>query len=156
MKVAKELLDKWKDLALFGDGEAISQSMPEDTRVTGQTIRTLIRTGEYRSLNVLEAVIAFYKERDKKVKGMMNDALNGAELDAINKTPIKDILPSKREIVQTVVENSKPWEDAGAEPMVDKPKGVKIKHIPANANTGASLKGSKFLEQRRKNKTGQK
>jgi hypothetical protein len=130
MKVDKKLLDKWKDLALFGDGEAISESMPEDTRVTGQTIRTLIRTGEYRSIDVLEAVIEFYKKREAKVKAIMNDALYEAEMDAADK----------------------PREVASPEPMAEKPKG--------QSGTSSFLKNQKsknqFLESRRKLKSGQK
>jgi len=62
MEVPKELLDKWQALRSPGDLEKICESMPQDIRVSKETIRRVFTEGQCSS-DVLKAVGDFYEER---------------------------------------------------------------------------------------------
>jgi len=71
MTVAKELKDKWQSLYTYGDISAIQRSMPKKIRVTDENIRVCVKMGEFANLNVFEAVVKFYKAKEKMINELI-------------------------------------------------------------------------------------
>lgn len=67
MEVPQELLEKWKMLRAHGDTEKIAASMPEDVRVSDETIRRVFAQGQCND-DVFKAMAAFYEERSELIK----------------------------------------------------------------------------------------
>jgi hypothetical protein len=67
MEVPKELLEKWKQLRAHGDTEKIASSMPEETRVSDETIRRVFSQGQCND-DVFKAMASFYEERAEMIK----------------------------------------------------------------------------------------
>jgi len=67
MEVPKELLEKWKHLRAHGDTEKIASNMPDDVRVSDETIRRVFTQGQCND-DVFKAMAAFYEERAGLIK----------------------------------------------------------------------------------------
>jgi len=67
MELPKEILEKWKQLRSHGDTEKIASSMPEEVRVSDETIRRVFTNGQCNE-DVFKAMAAFYEERAELIK----------------------------------------------------------------------------------------
>lgn len=67
MKVEKETLDKWQSLYAIGDIPSIVDSLPENQRVTNETIRVCLKRGEFKRMSTFDAVNKFYTKRAKEL-----------------------------------------------------------------------------------------
>lgn len=67
MVIPQELLEKWKVLRSEGDPEKIAQSMPEDTRVSDESIRRAYTHGKCND-DVFKAMADYYEEKANLIK----------------------------------------------------------------------------------------
>lgn len=67
MEIPKEILEKWKQLRSHGDTEKIASSMPEDVKVSDETIRRVFTSGQCND-DVFKAMATFYEERAEMIK----------------------------------------------------------------------------------------
>lgn len=67
MEVPKEILDKWAVLRSPGDAEKIVAGMPEEDRVSDETIRRVFLNGKC-SDEVFKAMAEFYEQKANLIK----------------------------------------------------------------------------------------
>lgn len=65
MKVQKETLEKWNSLYTIGDIPAIVDSLPENQKVTNETIRVCLKKGEFKRMTTYYAILKYYSKREK-------------------------------------------------------------------------------------------
>lgn len=67
MEIPKEILDKWAVLRSPGDAEKIASGMPEDERVSDETVRRVYKDGKCND-QVFKAMAEFYEQKAEMIK----------------------------------------------------------------------------------------
>lgn len=67
MEIPKEILNKWAVLRSPGDAEKIAAGMPDDERVSDETVRRVYKDGKCND-QVFKAMAEFYEQKAEMIK----------------------------------------------------------------------------------------